>query len=69
MTMNSADRRRVWLAALATLTAIAGVLATLWATDTIGGDKNECRNHAVCGRDNRINSDNGSNASTGEAGR
>ncbi|MFI5999516.1 hypothetical protein ACIA98_03725 [Streptomyces sp. NPDC051366] len=69
MTMNSGDRRRVWLAALATLTAIAGVVATLWATDTIGGDRNECRNHAVCGRDNQTNFGDGSNASTGEAGR
>ncbi|MFG2616498.1 hypothetical protein ACGFXC_02670 [Streptomyces sp. NPDC048507] len=53
MAMNSADRRRVWLAALATLATLAGVLATLWATDTIGGDRNECRNQSVCGHDNR----------------
>lgn len=67
--MNSADRRRVWLAALAVLVAVAGVLGTLWATDTIGGDKNECRNHAVCGHDNQTIFDDGPNASTGEPGR
>ncbi|MFD0375412.1 hypothetical protein [Streptomyces sp. NPDC127112] len=67
--MNSGDRRRVWLAALATLAAIAGTLATLWATDTIGGDKNECRNHAVCGRDNQTNFGDNSNLPTREAGR
>ncbi|MEV6583270.1 hypothetical protein AB0M92_34505 [Streptomyces sp. NPDC051582] len=67
--MNTADRRRVWLAALATLATIAGVLATLWATDTIGGDKNECRNHAVCGRENQTNFGDGTNASTGGSGR
>ncbi|MFE2524781.1 hypothetical protein ACFXEL_11145 [Streptomyces sp. NPDC059382] len=69
MTMNSGDRRRVWLAALATLAAIAGVLTTLWATDTIGGDKNECRNLSVCGRNNQTNYGDGSNTSTGDAGR
>ncbi|MFE5805357.1 hypothetical protein OG444_33640 [Streptomyces sp. NBC_01232] len=69
MTMNSADRRRVWLAAMATLAAIAGVLATLWATETIGGDRNECRNGAVCGRDNQTNFGDGSNDSTGGSGR
>ncbi|WP_330460634.1 hypothetical protein OIB37_29395 [Streptomyces sp. NBC_00820] len=29
--------------------AIVGVL---FATDTIGGDRNECSNQAVCGHDN-----------------
>ncbi|MFE9253637.1 hypothetical protein [Streptomyces sp. NPDC006879] len=57
MVMSSGDRRRVWLAGLATLTAIAGVLATLWATETIGGDRNECRDHSVCGHHNRTDFD------------
>jgi len=52
MSMSGQQRTRVWLAIIGALVAIAGTLVTLFATDTIGGDRNECSNHAVCGHDN-----------------
>ncbi|MGW1886895.1 hypothetical protein [Streptomyces sp. NPDC001970] len=57
--MSGHQRTRVWLAALAALVAIAGTLVTLFATDTIGGDRNECSNQTVCGHDNNTNFGNG----------
>ncbi|MFE0630935.1 hypothetical protein ACFW3D_28745 [Streptomyces sp. NPDC058864] len=53
--MNGHQRTRVWLAAVAAVVALAGTLVTLFATDTIGGDRNECRDQSVCGHGNTTN--------------
>lgn len=65
MPMSGQQRTRVWLAVIAAIVAIAGTLVTLFATDTIGGDRNECSNQAVCGHDNDTNFGNAP-GSTGE---
>jgi hypothetical protein len=55
MPMSGQQRAQVWRAAIAALVAIVGTLVALFATDTIGGDRNECSNQAVCGHDNDTN--------------
>ncbi|MFR9795101.1 hypothetical protein ACL02U_04215 [Streptomyces sp. MS06] len=50
--MSGQQRTRVWLAAIAAAVTIAGTLVALFATDTIGGDRNECSQQSVCGHDN-----------------
>lgn len=49
MPLSGTQKTRLWLAGGSSLVAIVGVL---FATDTIGGDRNECSNQAVCGHDN-----------------
>ncbi|MFD0119600.1 hypothetical protein ACFVZL_34820 [Streptomyces sp. NPDC058320] len=60
MPMSGQQRTQVWRAAIAALVAIVGTLVALFATDTIGGDRNECSNQAVCGHDNDTNFGNSS---------
>ncbi|MFD3481357.1 hypothetical protein [Streptomyces sp. NPDC058695] len=55
MPMSGQQRTQVWRAAIAALVAIVGTLVALFATDTIGGDRNECSHQAVCGHDNDTN--------------
>ncbi|MET7285462.1 hypothetical protein [Streptomyces sp. NPDC005573] len=49
MPLSGTQKTRLWLAGASSLVAVVGLL---FATDTIGGDRNECSNHAVCGHDN-----------------
>ncbi|WP_432159083.1 MULTISPECIES: hypothetical protein [unclassified Streptomyces] len=55
MPMSGLQRTQVWRAAIAAIVAIVGTLVALFATDTIGGDRNECSNQAVCGHGNDTN--------------
>lgn len=55
MPMSGKQRTLVWRAAIAAIVAIVGTLVALYATDTIGGDRNDCSNQSVCGHDNNTN--------------
>lgn len=50
--MNGRQRAKVWGSGVA---AVVAIVVAIWASSTIGGDSNNCKNQSVCGQGNTTN--------------
>jgi hypothetical protein len=66
MAMSGTQRTRVLLAAIAAVVAIVGAV---WASQSIGGDHNECTGQTVCGQNNHHNNVNSTDGAEEETAR